>query len=196
MKVLLIRHGKTKGNLEKRYVGLTDEPLCTQGIEELKIRKPFPKVEALYVSPLLRCRETAAILFPENEQIIVDDLRECDFGEFENKNYFELADNPSYQQWVDSMGELPFPKGESRAAFQKRCAAAFERIVCQAKAGHKQTIGIVAHGGTIMSIMEFAAFPGGNYYDFQVANGCGYELISRSDTCAAGFCYRLIVDNE
>lgn len=196
MKVLLIRHGKTKGNLEKRYIGLTDEPLCLQGIEELKSMRPFPKIEALYVSPLLRCRETAAILFPENKPVIEDDLRECDFGEFENKNYFELADNPSYQRWIDSMGELPFPNGESQSTFRKRCVAAFERIVRQAKAEHKQRIGIVAHGGTIMGIMEFAAFPKGSYYDFQVANGCGYEMISKADTFAAGFYYRPIGGNS
>ena len=39
MKVCLVRHSITKGNLEKRYLGTTDEPLCRQGIELLKEKK-------------------------------------------------------------------------------------------------------------------------------------------------------------
>ena len=36
MKIVLIRHGATKGNLEKRYIGRTDEDLC--GMLMMKIR--------------------------------------------------------------------------------------------------------------------------------------------------------------
>ena len=31
MTVFLLRHGQTRGNLERRYTGSTDEPLCPQG---------------------------------------------------------------------------------------------------------------------------------------------------------------------
>ena len=37
MSWILIRHGMTKGNLEKRYVGCrTDETLCPEGIAPLR----------------------------------------------------------------------------------------------------------------------------------------------------------------
>ena len=36
MDVYLIRHGKTKGNLEGRYIGTTDEPLCEEGKQSLR----------------------------------------------------------------------------------------------------------------------------------------------------------------
>ena len=36
MEIILIRHGKTKGNLEKRYIGVTDEPLTDEGAHELR----------------------------------------------------------------------------------------------------------------------------------------------------------------
>ncbi len=192
MKIWMIRHGKTEGNLQKRYIGATDEPLCAQGVEELKRQKVPGRMDALFVSPLRRCRETASILFPGQEQIVEDDFRECDFGEFENKNYMELAEDSSYQKWVDSMGRLPFPGGESREAFQKRCVSAFDRMLFLAGQEHWDTVGMVVHGGTIMSIMEVAAFPKGNYYEFQTANGCGYELQSRSKRGDTGFFYRII----
>ena len=35
MKAILIRHGKTKGNAEQRYIGTTDECLTNEGIEEI-----------------------------------------------------------------------------------------------------------------------------------------------------------------
>ena len=64
MKWVLIRHGKTQGNLEYRYIGSrTDESLCPQGIAELK-QKQYPAVVRVFVSPMKRCLETAAFLYP------------------------------------------------------------------------------------------------------------------------------------
>ena len=59
MTVYLIRHGKTQGNVERRYIGATDQPLCDQGRAELRGRT-VPAADRIIVSPLLRCRETAA----------------------------------------------------------------------------------------------------------------------------------------
>ena len=118
--LILIRHGKTAGNLLGRYIGSrTDEPLCDEGREELA-GKQLPEVERLYVSPMKRCVETAEILWPgldRKKMQKVMDLRECDFGDFENKNYKELSGNGDYQAWIDSNGTLPFPNGESMDAF-------------------------------------------------------------------------------
>ena len=59
MEVLLIRHGKTQGNLEKRYVGSTDEPLCASGAAQLREQAAcYPAAQRLVVSPLLRCSES------------------------------------------------------------------------------------------------------------------------------------------
>ena len=131
--IILIRHGKTFGKTLGRYIGITDEELCPEGREELaalRERGQYRSIrpDLVYVSPLRRCRQTAELLFPGVPQEICRDLRECDFGEFENKNYKELSGNPAYQAWVDSGGTLPFPGGESREAFQERCRAEFARF--------------------------------------------------------------------
>lgn len=175
MKVVLIRHSKTAGNLKGRYIGTTDEPLCPEGIALLE-RKVYPEAEALYVSPLKRCKETGAILYPNLSQKEEPLLRECDFGEFENKNYLELDGNPAYQAWVDSGGTLPFPGGESREVFKLRCEQGFLKVLQDAlKAGY-ETIAVVAHGGTLMSILEAFAVPKKPFYDWQVKNGRGFLL--------------------
>ena len=73
----------------------------------------YPKVQAVYVSPLKRCVQTAEILFPGEPVHIIEELAECDFGEFENKNYKELEGNPHYQEWIDRplIGSEAMPAG-------------------------------------------------------------------------------------
>ena len=173
MSWVLIRHGKTRGNLEGRYIGSrTDEPLCPEGIEELKLYC-YPKVQKVFVSPMRRCLETASLLCPDLSPETVPDFRECDFGLFENKNYAELNGRKDYQAWIDSGGNLPFPQGESRRQFTDRTLAAFRSIIHH---GKDKDVALIAHGGTIMAIMEAFAFPRRDYYDYQVKNGCGYIL--------------------
>ena len=168
MRLLLIRHGRTQGNREGRYIGTTDEPLCREGIEMLQSRA-YPAAERVFVSPLLRCRETARLLYPEKEAQAVEDFRECDFGLFENKNYAELNGRADYQAWIDSGGEASFPGGESPEMFRARCVRAFEAVRPAFCAG---TNALIVHGGTIMAIA--AHLTGGAYFDFQVKNGEGY----------------------
>ena len=171
MKILFIRHGLTAGNLEKRYIGRTDEPLCTEGIAQLKTLN-LPNCEAVVCSPMKRCIQTAEILFPQRGYLIKKELRECDFGDFEGMNYMELSHNADYQKWIDSGGSMPFPNGEAPEDFRKRCLNAFERIVKEY--GAAESIAFVVHGGTIMSILEKYAVPCRDYFDFQCENGHGY----------------------
>ena len=63
------RHGATKGNEERRYIGRTDEDITKKSEEYLKAVKVFD-VNAVFSSPLKRCVRTAEILFPKNKIII------------------------------------------------------------------------------------------------------------------------------
>ena len=176
MSVALIRHGLTRGNLEHRYIGCrTDESLCDEGVSALRARE-YPPVRRVFASPMRRCVETAAILYPGIEPEIVGDFRECDFGAFEGMSYAELNGRADYQAWIDSGGELPFPGGESRAQFAARCFRAFEALLAL---DLRDDWAIVAHGGTIMAIMERYARPKGNYFDFQMPCGDGFVLMER-----------------
>lgn len=167
--IVLVRHGATAGNLAGKYIGITDEPLCPQGARMLRARAShYPRADRLFVSPMRRCRETASILYPGMEQVVLPGLRECDFGIFEGKTNAELKDAPEYIRWMESGGESPFPGGEGRTAFTKRCADAFFQAV-------RETGGdaaFVVHGGTLMAVLS--SFGGGGFYDWQVQNGGGY----------------------
>ena len=173
LKLYLIRHGQTPGNKLSRYIGTTDEPLSDEGREFLK-KISYPMPEELFVSPLLRCVETAEILFPGKQLHIIEELSECDFGEFENKNYKELAGNENYQKWIDSNGTMPFPGGESREGFKYRSLTGFQKAVTQCIRKNVDTAALVIHGGTIMNIMEAYGEPKKSFYDWHVGNGQGY----------------------
>ena len=184
IKVYLIRHGMTEGNLKKRYIGTTDESLCRVGREKITENcrhAMYPQAERVYVSPKKRCMETAKLIYPGAAFQVVADLSECDFGLFENKNYQELSDCPEYQAWIDSNGTLPFPDGESRKDFQKRSVEAFEKCIKECAKDGITRVAFVVHGGTIMGIMEKYASPSGDYYDYQIENGEGYELTMAND---------------
>ena len=168
-----IRHGATKGNLEKRYIGRTDESLCEEGIAALE-KKSMPQADVVFVSPMRRCIETAKILYPDRAQIVIQDFRECDFGDFEGKNYIQLKDDARYQAWIDSGGELAFPNGESPKEFRERCLRAYHKA--RRMIEEDARVAFVVHGGTIMSVLSALCSPQKGYYDFQIENGGGYSV--------------------
>lgn len=175
IKIALIRHSITKGNLEKRYIGITDEVLCEVGIDLIK-SKSFPLVEAVYCSPLVRCVETAKLIYKDIEPIIYKDLRECNFGLFENKNYKELEGNIHYQKWIDSNGTLDFPEGESTEEFKKRCVQAFDEIINDIFQRNIKSSAMIVHGGTIMAILDEYSSPHKDYFHWQVKNCEGFII--------------------
>lgn len=185
MRLVFIRHGKTAGNLRGCYIGRTDEALCEEGKRELKARsrqEVYPQGRLFYASPMKRCIQSAAILYPGQPFRLQEDLRECDFGLFEGKNYQELEAFPYYQKWMDSNGSLPFPEGETPAHFKRRCQRAVKQIAAEAfvECGEDAEVVCVVHGGTIMAALEAFGVDGGGFYRYQVENGGGY-------VCRAGF---------
>ncbi len=189
MRVTLIRHGKTRGNIERRFCGCrTDEPLTEEGRSALKCIDGAAEDSLIFVSPMLRARETAGILFPGRDLIEVDELKEMDFGIFEPHNHEELDGNPDYQAWIDSGGTMQVPGGESMKSFVQRTMTGLAKAVKHASSNDTDEIYIVAHGGTIMSVM--GALTHLNYYDFLVENGCGFtfdlEVDDAGNIVAAG----------
>lgn len=175
MKIYLIRHGETKGNSLKRYIGVTDEPILQETYLKLKCLE-YPQVEAVFESPMLRCRQTGEAIYPGIPVRIIEEFAECNFGKFENKSWMDMADDPEYQAWVDSNGLMPFPEGECLVDFQKRCCRGFERAVSECMRKKIENVAMVVHGGTIMSIMDRYMVPHRAYFDWAVKNGCGYEI--------------------
>ena len=173
MKCYLIRHGQTMGNVLLNFNGCrTDEPLTEDGRAALKKIDDVPADAVLFASPMKRAIETASIMLPGHEPTVIEDLREMDFGYFEGKNHKTLDGDPGYQEWLDSGGASKVPGGESIAEFQYRVVGAFRLAVKMASEKGAGTMYIVAHGGTLMAVMNMLT--GESYYEFNAPNGAGY----------------------
>lgn len=174
MKIYLLRHGETAWNAQGRYLGRTDLPLAPEGREALRAAGFTP--DRVYVSPLRRTAETAEILFPGAEQVVVPDFREMDFGVFEGRSWKDMEDFSPYREWVESGCRGPVPGGESMERFCARTCAAFEGLLDQASKAGESLAAIVAHGGTQMAVLERFALPRRDYFSWRAPLGGGFVL--------------------
>ncbi len=169
MKIYLVRHSMTAGNMRKCYIGRkSDESLCDEGIRLAVSKISFfssINIDCIFSSPMKRCIETADILFPQREIIIYENFAECDFGKFESKNYEELSGDADYQKWIDSGGTMPFPEGESPQNFRKRCCLEFEKMI---RENSFETAVIIAHGGTFMSVLSEYEIHKKGYFEWNI----------------------------
>lgn len=173
MEVILVRHGITEGNKEKRFVGRLDVPLAPEGEAMARETAPLmPEVEHLYVSPMLRCRQTAVLLWPDVPRTFVEDLRETDFGVFEGKNHIELQYDPMYQKWLK--GEMTV--GEPAADCARRGARALAFLGRDAAEHGYEHVGVVSHGGLLMGMLSICGRPArASLYDWYPENCGGYR---------------------
>ncbi len=193
-----IRHGFTKENLEKRYLGAADTPLSEEGKQSLRQKRGkggYPMAGRLFTSPMARCIQTAGILFPGIAYQVIPEWTEIDFGLFEGKNYGELKETPEYQAWLQSGGTLPFPKGEGREAFIRRSMQGFNRMLAGLEPSAelladgetwRVEAAAIVHGGTVMAVCS--SLFGGDYFDYQVGCGEGYTCVFRY----SGGCIKLL----
>lgn len=165
MRLLLLRHGVTEANLRGRYQGRTDGPLAAQGrAQALGRRASLPAVEAVWCSPLRRCRETATLLFPLRELRVVEELRELDFGRWEGHTWAEVGDEAVYDRWLSREGAACFPGGETQGAFLGRINRAFSFISTQCAQLEIQSAAIVAHSGVFSALLSQKV--GGDYFSW------------------------------
>ena len=179
LKIHLIRHGATDANYDGRYIGCkTDLPLAPEGLNELRLLKDdidYPEIERLYSSPMLRCRQTGAVLYLDFEPVMVEELKEYDFGSFENKTAAELESNPNFIPWTSGRLSAP-PGGEDNSGFIKRICVGFNKIVLDMIEGGLTESAVIMHGGAIMMLLGVSAVPRNKPVEWTADNGRGYSV--------------------
>lgn len=155
-KITLIRHGQTRWNHKKKYLGHTDIDLDAIGKKQaIKTKKKLENKEfnTIYSSDLKRAYHFAEIVFKKHIICKTPDLRELNFGIFEGKTHEEIMSTHGliYSQWLDNPFKINIPNGESLAEFKVRIKKTFQKII----SGHKgESIGIVTHAGPIRIILN------------------------------------------
>lgn len=178
MRITLLRHAETAGNLLKRYVGITDEPLSTEGIARAQCVGQDMSVARVYTSTLKRTQQTARLLYPRAEVVPVKDLGEMNFGSFEGRSAEDMEHDQAYRAWVEGYCEGACPGGESSATFTQRCVAAFLQVLATAEEESTGELCCVVHGGVIRAVMSELALPVKPFFDWRADFCGGYVLVS------------------
>jgi probable phosphoglycerate mutase len=154
MRLILVRHGQTDWNAEKRIQGRIDQPLSASTIEQLEHRQLSTELSQLqwYVSPLQRARHTAELLGIDGPTI-EPALTEMDWGDWEG-----IILKPLRKQLGDVMRDnekrgLDFcpPNGESPRQLQQRLSGWLRQIAVDS-----QDSGAVVHKGIIRCAYSLA----------------------------------------
>lgn len=180
MKLILIRHTESIGNYEKKYIGWSESDLTDKGIDDIKKVEELIKsleVDKIYSSPSKRTMLIAnrLSLLLKTEVETKEDLRELNFGIFENKTYKELLDlyPIEIKKWSDDYVNYVIPKGENLFSMHKRVIRFINNL---ANKGDGTYI-IVSHGGTIQSIItHILDLKIEDRWKFKINNGTLVEL--------------------
>ena len=127
---VLIRHGETEWTASYRHTGRTDVPLNPHGEQRARLLAPILAAMAevdratVFTSPLQRARRTCELAGLGERAIVLDDLVEWDYGEFEGTKTSELRESdPDWSIWTADITQ-----GESLAAVATRADRVIERL--------------------------------------------------------------------
>ena len=165
MKLILIRHGETHWNDERRVQGGdSDIELNDTGLEQARKLAAFLEnepVAAILSSPLRRARDTAEVIASHHRLPVEVDqgLRELKVGELEGMSVSNLNTTFSQflMQWWQDGGSTKLPKGESLVELQQRAWKAVERLLEKHKTNpeHNEgnTVVVVSHYFVTLAII-------------------------------------------
>lgn len=186
-RIHLLRHGKTLANEQGRFVGRTDVPLSEDGIAQLRDLSrnyEYPGVQKVYSSPLMRCVQTAEILYPAFEPVTIEGLREYDFGKYENKTAAELVDDTGFMEWIKN--GTAADTMESMYDFEQRIKIGFESVLKDMMANKLSSAAIITHGGVIMTLLAALGIPKRNPKLWITDNGHGYTVATSAQLWQQG----------
>ena len=180
--LLLVRHGQIAANAERIWHGSTDSALTAHGRGEAErtarhLAQRAPAPVALYTSPLLRARETAAPiaaglgLAPRVEP----GLAEYGIGELEGISYLALAQQHRFFEKIAADPDFAPPRGESPRQVVARVCAALGAI---SRAHPGESVVVVSHGAALgLALGALLERDANQWQRFHLAN-CGLsELV-------------------
>jgi len=153
MKLLLVRHGDTDFNRQRRFMGYTDIPLSPGGVTQVKSLRGSlagQSIDAVFASDLQRTRQTAEILTAARhlEITLCPELREVNYGLCEGLSFGEISEKyPEVAaRCVDFSLALDFPEGENFRGFIRRARGFTKRLKSLPP---ESAVLIVSHNGPL-----------------------------------------------
>jgi probable phosphoglycerate mutase len=155
MHLILIRHGETLWNQERRMQGHSDSPLSATGVRQAQLlgrRLAKVQFDALYSSDSGRAQHTARCVAEVTGHAITLEprLRERNFGVFEGLTRAEMEQHypDDYARFKSREQTFAMPRGESGAAFRQRAIACMDEIVAR----HPQQLVVAVTHGLVLDV--------------------------------------------
>jgi phosphoserine phosphatase len=177
-RLLLVRHGETEWNRQKRFQGQIDVPLNPQGEAQAAKAGAFlasVTIDRAFSSPMLRPKDTALAILSHHSDIEIqyyDDLKEISHGLWEGKYEPEIRkDFPGeLEKWQAHPETVQMPEGENLQQVWDRVAVTWQEIVESVPAG--ETALVVAHDAVNKAILclLFGLGPD-KFWTFKQGNG-------------------------
>lgn len=164
----MIRHGESEDNLSRLY-SRKDTRLTERARRELvrtrKVLEDF-QYDRVYISPLVRARETADILGLDGE--LDPRLAELDFGSFEGHSYDDLKSShrEDLDHWLDDYLNNSPPAGESGRDLYLRVEDFLEEKLVEDK-----NLVLVTHDGVIKGALSWVFKRPDYFFKFKLDNG-------------------------
>ena len=152
-RLVLVRHARVVADRAGRFIGATDLPLDDFG--RWQCRGLAARVAEFAPDAAIPAPSSVA---PNGEALagnlaiaLDDDLREIDFGRWEDRGFEEIrqTDPDLVARWAAFAPDFAFPGGEGLAEFLRRVRAAADRLVAEPA----ETVLAVTHGGVIRAMI-------------------------------------------
>src|SRR5512136_458864 len=140
MELILVRHGETPFNRERKVQGITEIELNDAGLRQadpLALSLKDHEIHQIYSSRLKRAYKTAQAInqfhdFPIHRR---SGLMEMDQGDFEGLSFQELmaCEKDFLRRWIADPAMTKMPHGESFIEVQERAWNAIEDVIMQAE---------------------------------------------------------------
>jgi broad specificity phosphatase PhoE len=155
--ILIVRHGETDWNRDRRFQGHADPPLNDAGREQARAladELARERIDFVYTSDLVRARETAEIVATRlgADVVALSELREIDVGEWEGLTWPQIEERCPEGALTWHQHGYGWKSGETYDQLGDRVIAALRRIAADHPA---QTVLVIGHGGTVRATRAF-----------------------------------------
>lgn len=208
--LIIIRHGQSMGNVEGKFIGITDSPLSPLGIRQAQLTAEYlkdVKIDKVYSSNLSRAKVTAEIIAQKHglNVNVEPDFREIDAGLWEEVEFSRLITlfPQSYSQWLENVSEAQPDGGEAYKQVYERVSKALDKVISE---NLGKTILIASHATSIKAMeckflgkgfsvaKELSWVPNASVTIVKINDG-NYKIIERGTDCFLGELATYLPDN-
>jgi probable phosphoglycerate mutase len=172
MRALFIRHGHTDAVGARLVSRLPGSHLSAEGVSQVgalcELLRRVP-IDAVYMSPLERARETAAVIARDRglRPVVCDDINEVEFGEWTGREFKELARDPSWRRFNEHRASATVPGGECAETVRQRVVRALTTLHARHAGG---TVALVSHADVIRAaVLHCAGLSADHWYRFEIS---------------------------